>query len=339
MSKPFSPRKLLLPLVPAYRLALALRELQLGIKLKPVRRLRWPVVSIGNLSTGGAGKTPLTIALTQALERRGLRVDVLSRGYGRRGQRPARVAPEGAAEEFGDEPLLIARETGVPVYVAGQRFGAGRLAEAEALAGGALVHLLDDGFQHRQLHRDVDILLLDRRDWLEEGLLPAGNLREPVNAALRATVIAIPAPDGAPEMEAALRTWGFEGPVWRLHRKMEVPAVDGPVVAFCGIARPEPFFAGLESAGLQVAEQIAFPDHHRYTAADLKRLVTAAQKTGAAAFLTTGKDKVRLGKLSLAFPESLPLKTAGLRVEIEHEDEAIEWLVDWLKQARTNPPL
>src|SRR5580692_5459696 len=192
-------RKLLLPLVPAYRLALLLRELSLRTGMESVSRLRFPVVSIGNLSAGGAGKTPLTIALTKALERRGLRVDVLSRGYGRRGERPARVDPDGTAENFGDEPLLVARETGVPVYVAGQRFGAGQLAEAYAppdlsVSNLPAVHILDDGFQHRQLHRDVDILLLDHRDWLGEGLLPAGNLREPRKAALRATIIAIPAP-------------------------------------------------------------------------------------------------------------------------------------------------
>jgi tetraacyldisaccharide 4'-kinase len=338
MKQPFKARKLLLPLVPAYRLALLLRELRLGTRLEPVRRLRWPVVSVGNLSTGGAGKTPLTIALAKALERRGLRVDVLSRGYGRRGQRPARVDPDGTAEEFGDEPLLIARETGVPVYVAGQRFGAGRLAEAEAPAGVSYiklpsVHLLDDGFQHRQLYRDVDILLLDDRDWLAEDLLPAGNLREPLRAARRATVIAIPAPDGAPEVEHALRAWGWEGLVWRLHRNMEVPAVDGPVIAFCGIARPKQFFAGLEAAGLRIAARHAFPDHHRYTVADLKRLITAARKTGATAMIATEKDQVRLGGLALALPESLPLKTARLRVEIEHEDEAMEWLVDRLEHS------
>jgi tetraacyldisaccharide 4'-kinase len=344
MKQPFSARKLLLPLVPAYRLALLLRELRLGTKLEPIRRLRFPVVSIGNLSTGGAGKTPLTIALAKALERRGIRVDVLSRGYGRRGQRPARVDPDGTAEEFGDEPLLIARETGVPVYVAGQRFGAGRLAEAEAPAGVYCinlppVHLLDDGFQHRQLYRDVDILLLDDHDWLGEGLLPAGNLREPLQAARRATVIAIPAPDGALELEHALHAWGWQGPVWRLHRKMEVPTVAGPVAAFCGIARPQQFFAGLEAAGLPIVTHIAFPDHHRYTAADIDRLVTASRKAGAAALITTEKDMVRLGNLSAAFPESLPLLTAGLRIEIEHEDEAIDWLADRLNSAPTHPPV
>jgi tetraacyldisaccharide 4'-kinase len=337
MRLPFSARKLLLPLVPAYRLALVLRELGLRAGLEPVRRLRLPVVSIGSLSAGGAGKTPLTIALAQALTRRALRVDVLSRGYGRRSQRPAHVDPDGSAEEFGDEPLLIARETGVPVYVAAQRYEAGLLAEGRAAsAGPPAVHLLDDGFQHRQLHRDVDILLLDGRDW-RDGLLPAGNLREPLKAARRATVIAIPAPGegpgGAPERETALRVWGFAGPIWRLRRQMEVPAVDGPVAAFCGIARPEQFFAGLEAAGLHIAARLAFPDHHRYTARDLDRLVTASHKTGATAFITTEKDRVRLGKLSAALPKSLPLMTAGLRIEIEHEDEAVDWLAGQLIRA------
>lgn len=365
MTEPSSSRKLLLPLVLAYRLALLLRELSLRTGLEPVSRLRFPVVSIGNLSAGGAGKTPLTIALTKALEGRGLRVDVLSRGYGRRSNHPVRVDPDGTAENFGDEPLLIARETGVPVYVAAQRFGAGQLAEAEqplankgpglvgqgfspdskpaqltgALAPEVQIHLLDDGFQHRQLHRDVDILLLDRRDWLGEGLLPAGNLREPRKAARRATVIAIPAPDKAPEFEAALRKWGWQGPIWRLHRKMEFQAVDGPVVAFCGIARPVQFFAGLEAAGQRIAARIAFPDHHRFTPADVNRLVSAAEQTGAKALITTEKDLARLGTLSALFPDSLPLKTVRLRIEIEHQNEAIDWLVKLLEAARPHRPL
>jgi len=264
-------------------------------------------------------------------------VDVLSRGYGRGSQHAARVDPDGTTEEFGDEPLLIARETGVPVYVAGQRYEAGLLAESERSADFRFgLHLLDDGFQHRQLARDADILLLDRQDWTGS-LLPAGNLREPLKAMRRASVLAIPANDT--ELEATLRAWGWEGPIWRLHRKMEVPFIDGSVAAFCGIARPEPFFTGLEAAGLRIAARLAFPDHHRYTAADLNRLITAAQKTGAAALITTAKDFIRLGTLSAALPDSLPLKTAGLRIVIEHEDEAIEWLEDRLKRAPVHPPL
>src|SRR5690348_13860883 len=125
-------RAALLPLVPLYRLGLGLRELRMRSGLEPVRRLRCPVVSVGSLSAGGAGKTPMTIALARALTARGLRVDVLSRGYGRRGKAAVRLVPGGAADDFGDEPLLIAREAGVPVYVAAQRHEAGLLAEADA---------------------------------------------------------------------------------------------------------------------------------------------------------------------------------------------------------------
>jgi tetraacyldisaccharide 4'-kinase len=149
--------------------------------------------------------------------------------------------------------------------------------------------------------------------------------------------MAIPAKD--PEFEAVLRAWGWQGPVWRLRRKMEVPAVNGLVVAFCGIARPEQFFAGLESAGLHLAARFAFPDHHPYRAADRERLLAAARLAGAAALVTTEKDRVRLGKLATARPETFPLLTAGLHVEIEHEDEAVHWLVERLHPAPTNPPL
>jgi len=325
MSPTSSARRLLLPLVPLYRLALALRELRLGSRLEPVRRLRFPVVSIGSLSAGGSGKTPLTIALAHAVMRRGMRVDVLSRGYGRNGQVALRVDPGGVAEEFGDEPLLIARDAGVPVYVAPQRYKAGMLAEAALLdSNGPAVHLLDDGFQHRQLHRDIEILLLDGHDFRDH-LLPAGNLREPLSAIRRASVLAIPA--GDPVLEAKLKDTGWYGPVWRIHRRMEVPPVNGPVVAFCGIARSEQFFAGLEAGGLQIASRIAYPDHHRFTVRDLDRIRDTARNTGATAVVTTEKDRVRMGKLA----ESLPLKTVGLKIEIENEESAVDWLVKKLR--------
>jgi tetraacyldisaccharide 4'-kinase len=325
MTRPTSARGLLLPLVPLYRLALAARELGLGTRLEPVRRLRFPVVSVGSLSVGGSGKTPLTIALAQALTRRGVPVDVLSRGYGRTSRAALRVDPHGSAEQFGDEPLLIAREAGVPVYVAAQRYAAGVMAEAALSdAIGQVVHLLDDGFQHRQLDRDVNILLMDSRD-VEDRLLPAGNLREPLKAMRRATVVAVP--DGDTEVGAKLKSAGWRGPVWCLRRRMEVPTVDGPVVAFCGIARPEQFFAGLEAADLHLASRIAFPDHHQYKTHDLDCIRDAMRSIGAAAVVTTEKDSVRLGELGL----SLAHRTARLRIEIENEEEAVGGLVKLLR--------
>jgi tetraacyldisaccharide 4'-kinase len=332
MSRRLPQRPLLLPLVPAYSLALWVRERRLGTRAEPVRRLRWPVVSIGNLSTGGAGKTPLAIALAGALTQHGFRVDVLSRGYGRKDLAPTLVKVDGTWEEYGDEPLLIARQTGVPVYVAAERFDAGVLAEGDAAAIAVLgveqkpvIHLLDDGFQHRQLHRDVDILLLDREDWTDR-LLPAGNLREPRKAIHRAGIVAIPADD--PGLEADLRAWGWQGPVWRLHRRMDVPAVDGPVAAFCGIARPNQFFGGLEAAGVQVAVRKAFRDHYGYRAKDFEGLAKAARAAGASELITTEKDLARLG--GLASGGSLPLKAVGLRVEIEDAAQALDGLLDRL---------
>jgi tetraacyldisaccharide 4'-kinase len=245
------------------------------------------------------------------------------------------VDPDGTAAEFGDEPLLIGRETGVPVYVAAERYQAGLLAESEAPEGPRRsVHLLDDGFQHRQLHRDVDILLLNGQDW-EDSLLPAGNLREPLQAAYRASAIATPADD--PALETKLRGWGWEGPILWLHRRMEIATLEGSVVAFCGIAHPEQFFAGLEAAGLRLAARIVFADHHPYSAADLNRLTAAAHTSSATALITTEKDRVRLGELARSIPASLPFKTARLRVEIEDEAGALDWLIGRLESCWSVP--
>lgn len=319
------PSPWLAPLVPLYRLGLGLRELRLRTGLEPVRRLSWPVVSVGNLTAGGAGKTPMTIALAQALVRRSVHVDVLSRGYGRRSALPLRVDSRGTAEEFGDEPIEIAREAGVPVYVAAQRYEAGEMAEREATTAPG-VHLLDDGFQHQQLYRDVNILLLGPGD-LKNRLLPAGNLREPPEAMHRADVLAVPT-ENAPELaESVRKEWKWQGPMWRLTRTMDVPRIEGPVIAFCGIARPEQFFGGLRSAGLRPAECIAFDDHHRYAEHDLDRLRAAARSVDAAALVTTKKDRVRMGGLGARLEEACPLETAGLRIEVEKEDEAMDWLL------------
>ena len=356
-------RPLLLPLVPLYAAGLALREMRLQRGWEPTRRLTYPVISIGNLSTGGSGKTPMAIALAKLLSARGFHVDVLSRGYGRRSAVPLRVDLYGPVDQYGDEPLLIAHEAGVPVYVAPERYDAGRLAESEratghegtlqggfvtghdfsraetqqeeegplAPASAQLVHILDDGFQHRQLARDIDILLVNREDW-HDHLLPAGNLREPAQAARRASVLVIPADD--PAFEPELRSWGWNGPIWRIRRRMEIPEIDGRVAAFCGIARPEQFFAGLESAGLKLATRTAFPDHHVYTPRDVESLVTRARSDGARGIITTEKDQVRLGKLASAFPFGLSLKTAPLTIEIEEEPIALDWLTARLAASR-----
>lgn len=339
MSETSGLRSLLAPLTPLYRLGLALRERRLATGREPIHRLRFPVLSIGNLSTGGSGKTPLTIALARALAARGYAVDVLSRGYGRSSTAPTRVNAEGPAKLYGDEPLLIARHTNAPVYVAPQRYDAGLLAETELMAETAPaaqaaaasrqgLHLLDDGFQHRQLHRDLDILLLDRAD-LAGRLLPAGNLREPLEGIRRADVVAIPATD--PGLERDIRSLGFTGPIWRLIRLVEIPPDlarnHGPVLAFCGIARPAQFFSGLTNAGVNIAARRTFRDHHPYAQRDLDALTELAQRLGAT-LLTTKKDAIRLETLHAG----LPIQTVGLSTHIENQPAALDWLSAHLPQ-------
>ena len=300
-------RPLLLPLVPLYAAGAALRTLGLRMGLEPVRRLARPVISVGNLSAGGTGKTPFTIALARILTAQGCAVDILSRGYGRSAKDAAPVNPFGSFQDFGDEPLLIARETGLPVYVASQRWQAGRLAESTAPYPG--IHLLDDGFQHRQLHRDLDIVLINSED-LADSLLPAGNLREPLSTLSRANILAIPENDEP----ATAKLAPFGKPIWRFRREITVPAIHGPAVAFCGIARPAQFFLGLEAAGVEVAEQRIFPDHHTFSAADVALLRHLVLKSGASALVTTAKDRVRLAALEPELAQIAPIVTAALRI-------------------------
>jgi tetraacyldisaccharide 4'-kinase len=310
----------MMPLVPVYAAGAALRAAGFLLGAERVQRLKWPVVSVGNVSAGGTGKTPFTIALAKSLLAEGLHVDVLSRGYGRRSSGAARVDLAGTAEEFGDEPLLIAREAGVPVFVGRRRYEAGLLGEREGPVRG--VHLLDDGFQHRQLARDVDIVLVNSED-LADRLLPAGNLREPLSALRRATVFAVQVNDEA--AVARLRSLGLTQPVWRFRREMVVPEVPGPVVAFCGIARPEQFFAGIERSGVMIAARRVFRDHHQFRATDLRVLEWMADRNGAQAVLTTEKDRVRIGKLAVHLG-GVPLLTVGLRVILEDEAGVAAWL-------------
>ncbi len=253
------------------------------------QRLRWPVVSVGNLSVGGAGKTPLVICLARLLEREGIQVDVLSRGYGRSRKTIERVDSEGSAERFGDEPLLIARATGVPVYVGASRYEAGLLAERELPGAGKHVHLLDDGFQHRQLARNVDIVVVHASD-LRERLLPAGRLREPLSSLRRANVIVLRQEDK--ELETPLRAYARrECLFWRVRRTVSLAIPSKRAVAFCAIARPGEFFAALAGAGVEMVEQIGFRDHHRYTAADMERLAKLGQRHGCDAFVSTARTK------------------------------------------------
>jgi tetraacyldisaccharide 4'-kinase len=286
----------------------------------PSQRLSWPVVSVGNLSLGGAGKTPLVICLAKLLQQGGFHPDILSRGYGRSQNTAEGVDPLGSAEKFGDEPLLIARSTGAPVYVGASRYQAGRLAESDTAHRG--VHLLDDGFQHRQLARDLDIVVIHRSD-LQQRLLPAGRLREPLSSLARAQVIVLRHEDA--DLESALRRHaGTNSRFWRMRRTLALSRPVQRAVAFCGIARPEEFFAGLAAAGARVVGRVRFRDHHRYTAADIDRLAALGQRLGADSFVTTAKDEVKLeAAMRSRLNNVAPLQTASLAVDLEDPEAAL----------------
>ncbi len=225
----------------------------------PSRRLERPVVSIGNLSVGGSGKTPFVRLLGEMLKQRGISFDVLSRGYGRQTRGVAVVDPGGASRDFGDEPLLIARKLQVPVIVGEERVAAGRLAEERFPTR---LHLLDDGFQHRALARDFDIVLVTPED-AHDRLLPAGRLREPLSALARADAVVLTS--GAPE-----DAFPLEGKlVWRAHRAIAPSDLPSHPLAFCGIARPQNFFVQLRTAGVELAGEASFRDHHQYTEKDV----------------------------------------------------------------------
>lgn len=228
-------------------------------------RLPVPVLVVGNLSVGGAGKTPLVIALCAALRERGWRPGVISRGYGRDDRAPRRVAADSRVAEVGDEPLLIFRRSGCPVAVAARRSEAGRL----LLEGGDVDLLIaDDGLQHYALARDLEVLVIDGQRRFGNGrLLPAGPLREGL---WRAEHCAARVVNAGTAGEAELPMQLELGAAVALidGRQVALRALAGqPLHAVAGIGHPQRFFDALGRAGLSV-EPHAFPDHHRFVAGD-----------------------------------------------------------------------
>ncbi len=279
-----------------------------------VRRLQGPVVSIGNLTVGGSGKTPFLITLGELLRQRGVAFDVLSRGYGRATRGVLLVDPEGSPRDFGDEPLLIARKLRVPVIVGEDRYAAGLFAEQKF---GLQLHLLDDGFQHRQLARDFDIVLLAPGD-AHDALLPAGRLREPLSSLSRADVVVLT--NNAVPHDLPL----IGDHIWRVSRGIAPPDTKDPCFAFCGIARPDNFFAELSGAGMALAGTKAFPDHHAYAASDVRQLLALRERTPAKAFVTTEKDAINLGP---ALAEMGLLYVVPVRLQLENAEVAMDTLL------------
>lgn len=293
------------PLSALYGAGISLRNTLFDRGVLPAMRLERPVVSVGNLSTGGAGKTPFVIALGELLKERGVSFDVLSRGYGRKTRGVYIVDPGGSASDFGDEPLLIARKLGVPVVVGESRYQAGRLAEQKFETQ---LHLLDDGFQHRSLARDFDIVLMTAADF-QDALLPIGRLREPLSSLRRAEAIILP--QGLSVESTRVR----EKPVWRVTRELVLAEAPPSPLVFCGIARPEQFFAQVRASGVFPAAEVAFRDHHAYADREIQSLLAMKSKLGSQGFVTTEKDVINLGALRSQLE---PLGVATLKMTIDH---------------------
>jgi tetraacyldisaccharide 4'-kinase len=301
------------------------------------RRLAAPVISVGNLTVGGSSKTPLAAGIARMLLDMGERPSILSRGYAREIVEDGTViVSDGKAvladvARSGDEPLMLARQ--VPraaVLVSSSRYVSGRVAESKL---GCTVHVLDDGFQHFDLVRDVDLLVapatLD-----DTRTLPFGRFREPLDAAASADALLVEldavaqgfspvAHDSVAQLAARLKV-----PIaFEFSRRIAGPPADRPAFAFAGIARPERFFADLEKAGWRLTGRRAFADHHRYSDREIDDIAAAAAASGAQVILTTEKDLVRLRPGANIVP--VPL-------EVSIAPSFGPWLAERLRTARAS---
>ena len=285
------------------------------------RRLQGPVISIGNLSVGGSGKTPFVILLGELLKARGLKFDILSRGYGRQTRGVALVDPGGSARDFGDEPLLIVRRLHMPLIVGEDRYAAGVFAEANF---GPQLHLLDDGFQHRALARDFDIVLVTPDD-ARDRLLPTGRLREPLSSLRRADAVVLTS-------GASAENFPVNGKlVWRVRRSILAKDVPPRPLAFCAIARPQSFLLQLRTAGIEPVAEAIYRDHHAYTEQDIHQLLELKNKSEAGGFVTTEKDGINLDGYFSALE---PLAVVPVKMELADSARAVDTMLRRIEERR-----
>ena len=334
-------RWLLAPIAPLYGTVVRLRNRAFDHHPGRTAAVPVPVVSVGNLTTGGTGKTPVALFLAGAAAAAGRRAAIISRGYGgRRTVDPMTVEPQSSAAQTGDEPLMMARRLGPKRVVVGRRRYHAAL-RALAMDPAPDLLIMDDGFQHRALRRDLDLLLLDGvRTWGNGRMLPLGDLREPMASAARASCLVVTRGSRADRGRVLdwWQRWGSGGPVFWLDfaigalrrfgtgERLELPAPapgPGPLFAFCALGHPEAFYADLLVAGLPWTDTCSFRDHQVLGLRQLQRIEAAALASGAAALVCTEKDAV---KLDQGLRLTLPLWVAEQRVQ------GGEALASWLLQ-------
>ena len=291
-----------------YSAAMRMRAMAYKHGVFRVRRLPLPVVSVGNITMGGTGKTPTVLLIARELMARGKRVAVLTRGYGGSLEGDIRIVSDGQSllltpAEAGDEPCLLASELpGLMVVMGSDRYRAGCLALKELSPD---CFILDDGFQHQRLARDLDILLLDHSTPFGNGwTLPAGFLREPASASNRSDLVILTRctelerlPDRLPENIPACRSshtlTGYT-PLSGGEVRPFSELAGRRIVAFCGIADPSAFFDGVEACGVRLVSTLAFPDHTGYGTQEMEALGRLKQQSRADCLITTAKDAVKL---------------------------------------------
>ncbi|HTS30297.1 MAG TPA: tetraacyldisaccharide 4'-kinase [Bryobacteraceae bacterium] len=311
--------------------------------LRDQRKLDVPVISVGNLSMGGTGKTPCVLHLAAELIERGHKPGILTRGYGRGSHERHLLLEPGAAvkaEHSGDEPQIFVRSGLAPVGIGVDRVQTGRLLRN---AFDLDVMVLDDGFQHLHLARDVDVVLIDALEPFGGGdVFPLGRLREPVTGLARADLILITRSDVsdlAPAVERAVRQWNRAAPVFRAwveprfwveHRtRREYHIGERPFgrgLAFCGLGNPQSFRRTLEGLGLELADWVEFDDHHRYRPQEMQRLAQSALAQDATVLLTSEKDAVNLCDEADDLCEPLPIFWLKVRLKIDGEREFVDAL-------------
>jgi tetraacyldisaccharide 4'-kinase len=298
-------------------------------------KLDRPVISVGNITTGGTGKTPLVEWVARTLAGAGEKVCILTRGYGRDNPDRQVVVSDGTnvlatPSEAGDEPFLLATNlTGIAAVISN--------ADRIEAANGAIKHLgtdcfvLDDGFQHLRLERDLNIVTIDATNpWGGGYLLPYGRLREPLSGLSRADCVVITRTDQANNVDALrdeIRRHAGNVPIFnsRMRIKNEAGTIPAPVAAFCAIGNPRSFFNQLTHESVL---QKAFPDHHRYSQSDIDSLTEAARRAGAKSFITTAKDAVKLHSISF----SLPYYVLEIETEIDNAADLIRLILNSVKE-------
>jgi tetraacyldisaccharide 4'-kinase len=327
------------PFSALYSLATRLRLAAYRRGLFSVSKLDATVISVGNITTGGTGKTPLVEWACRVLADEGKRVCVLTRGYRRQNPNEQVVASDGnkilaGVSEAGDEPLLLATKLlGIAAVVCNSnRIAAGQWAINNLRSE---VFVLDDGFQHLRLARDLNIVTIDATNPWGGGMLPYGRLREPLSGLARADCVVLTRTEESTDLESLITTLQKmvgRTPIFRSRmrssglRRLDGESVDRgslisrPVGAFCGVGNPASFFNHLRREGYELAFERAFPDHYSYRQADLDNILAEAKAKGAGSLLTTAKDAVKLSPLHF----EVPCNVLEIRISIEDEAQLIQ---------------